>query len=84
MSPLNVEAEVHDIAFLDDVFLAFEPQLAGIAGTGLTLELAVVVVAVTSARMKPRSKSVWITRRLWRRGSVRTVQARTSFSPAVK
>ena len=45
MSPLNVEAEVHDIAFLDDVFLAFEPQLAGIAGAGLALVLDVVVVA---------------------------------------
>jgi hypothetical protein len=31
MSPLNIETEVHDIAFPDDVFLAFQPQLAGVA-----------------------------------------------------
>jgi hypothetical protein len=24
----DVEAEMHDVAFVDDVFLAFEPQLA--------------------------------------------------------
>ncbi len=45
MSPLNVEAEVHDIAFLDDVFLALEPQLAGITRAGLALEPDVVVEA---------------------------------------
>ena len=40
---------------------------------------------MTSARMKPRSKSVWITPAAC--GAVlpaRTVQARTSLGPAVK
>ena len=34
----GVEPEVHHVAVLDDVFLAFQPQLAGIARAGLALE----------------------------------------------
>jgi len=30
----DVEAEVQDIAFLNAVFLALQPQAAGVAGTG--------------------------------------------------
>src|SRR6185436_8700210 len=41
---LDVEPEVHHIAFLDDVFLALEAQLAGVAGTRLALEPEIVVV----------------------------------------
>ena len=34
---LHVEAEVHDVAFAHDVFLALEPQLAGVARARLAL-----------------------------------------------
>ena len=40
---LNVEAEVEDVAVLDDVVLAFQPQLAGIARAGLAVQRHVVV-----------------------------------------
>jgi hypothetical protein len=55
---LNTEAEVHDIAVLHDVFFAFDAQFAGFFGTGFAAEFDVVIEAITSARMKPRSKSV--------------------------
>ena len=41
----DVEAEVHDIAFPDDVFLAFQPQLAGFLRARLALAGHEVVVA---------------------------------------
>jgi hypothetical protein len=34
----GIEPEMHDVAVGDDVFLALEPQLAGVAGAGLTAE----------------------------------------------
>ena len=81
----DVEQEVHHVAVLHDVLLAFQPHLAGLLRALLALAGDVVVEAMTSARMKPFSKSVWITPAacgavspLW------IVHARTSFSPAVK
>src|ERR1700756_3907033 len=41
---LNVESEVHDIAFLDDVLLPFQPQFSGLFGAGLALERDEVVI----------------------------------------
>src|SRR5690606_25303322 len=41
----DVEAEVQDIAFLHDVFLAFQPQPARVACAGFALVLDEVVVA---------------------------------------
>jgi hypothetical protein len=32
---LGIEPEMHDVAVGDDIFLAFQPQLAGVAGAGL-------------------------------------------------
>src|SRR5262245_27790256 len=40
----HVEAEVHDIAFVDDVLLALEPQLAGFLRALLALVRDIVVV----------------------------------------
>lgn len=40
----DVEAEVHDVAVLDDVFLAFDGHLAGVAYGALAAEAYVVVV----------------------------------------
>src|SRR6186713_2415309 len=40
----DVEAEVHDIAFADDVLLAFETQLAGFLRALLTLVANEVVI----------------------------------------
>ena len=37
--PLHVEAEMHDVAFLDEVLLSLEPQLAGVRGAGFALVL---------------------------------------------
>src|SRR4051812_16372113 len=36
---------MHDVAIGDDVFLAFQPQLAGVARTGFAAEREVVVIA---------------------------------------
>ena len=38
----NIEPEVHDVAFLHQVFLALQAQLAGLARTGLALAGEVV------------------------------------------
>jgi hypothetical protein len=35
---------MHDVAVGDDVFLAFQPQLAGVAGTGFAAERDVIGV----------------------------------------
>jgi len=43
-SSLHVEAEVHHVAILDDVFLAFQTPFTSFLGTGFTLELDEVVV----------------------------------------
>jgi hypothetical protein len=34
----GIEPEMHDVAVGDDAFLAFQPQLTGVAGAGLTAE----------------------------------------------
>src|SRR5579862_9370185 len=39
----NVEAEVHDVRFMDQVFLALEAQPAGVTGPGLAAVADVVV-----------------------------------------
>ena len=39
---LSVEPEMHDVAVGDDIFLAFQPQLAGIAGAGFAAERDVI------------------------------------------
>jgi len=36
---------MHDIAFLDDVFLAFQPQLSRLFGPGLTLERNEILIS---------------------------------------
>ena len=41
---LYVEAEMHDIAVLDDILLAFLPRLAGFLGPGLAVEPYVVAI----------------------------------------
>ncbi|MEZ0032486.1 hypothetical protein ABIF68_002856 [Bradyrhizobium japonicum] len=59
---LRIESKMHHVAVGDDVFLAFETQLAGIAGTGFAVQRDIVLIRNRlSARMKPFSKSVWIT-----------------------
>ena len=35
----GIEAEVHHVAFLDDVVLAFKPHLAGFLGAGSPLKV---------------------------------------------
>lgn len=40
----HVEAEVHDVTVLDDVFLAFDRKFAGFADAGLAAQLDVIVV----------------------------------------
>ena len=59
---LHVEEEVHDIAVLDHVVLSLDSHLSGFADSALASEGHVVVILfITSARIKPFSKSVWIT-----------------------
>ena len=41
---LGIEPEMHHVAVGDDVFLAFQPQLAGVAGAGFAAERDVVVI----------------------------------------
>jgi hypothetical protein len=33
----GIEPEMHDVAVGDDIFLAFQPQLAGIPGAGVAV-----------------------------------------------
>jgi hypothetical protein len=84
-SESDVEQEVQHVAVLDHVFLAFGAHLAGILGALLALVGMKSSNAMVCARMKPRSKSPWITPAAC--GAVSPmwmVQARTSFTPAVK
>src|SRR5882762_484399 len=39
---LGIKPEMHDVAIGDDVLLAFQPQLAGIAGAGFAAERGVI------------------------------------------
>src|SRR5689334_5218046 len=41
---LGREPEVHDVAVGNHVILAFEPQLAGVASTGLAAALQIIVI----------------------------------------
>src|SRR5260370_24353149 len=43
-TPLSIKPEMHDVAVGDDIFLAFQPQLAGITGARLAAERDVIGV----------------------------------------
>ena len=76
---------MHHVAVGDDVFLAFQPELAGIASTGLAAEHDVIVIGDGLGADKPFSKSVWITPAAVGALVPRSmVQARASFGPTVK
>ncbi len=77
--------EQHHVAVLDDVLLAFQAHLAGFLGGEFAAEGTKSSKAMVSARMKPFSKSVWMTPAAC--GALEppvTVQARASFGPTVK
>ena len=58
----HVEPEVDDVAVADDVLLAFEVQLARRRGRPASVPRRIRSShQITSALMKPRSKSVWMT-----------------------
>ena len=56
----HVEAEQDHIAISHSVVFAFRAHDAGVAGGGFGAVLIEGGKAMVSARMKPRSKSVWI------------------------
>ncbi len=59
---LHVEAEVHAVAVLDDVLLALDAQQALLAARRPRSPARIrSFQPITSALMKPRSKSVWMT-----------------------
>ena len=81
----DVEAEVQDVAFLHAVLLPSRRRRPASLAPASPLYLMKSSYAMVSARMKPFSKSVWMTAAAcgaWR--LLRTVHARTSFTPAVK
>ena len=83
--PLHVEAEVDHVAVLHDVLLALGAQRAGMTRRGLAAVPHELVDVDHFARMKPRSKSVWITPAAW--GAVhpaRIVHARSMRESVVK
>jgi hypothetical protein len=76
---------VHDIALADQVFLALEAQLAGFLGAVLAVVLDKVVVADDLGADEAALKVGVITPAACGAVAPRfTVQARTSFGPAVK
>jgi LacI family transcriptional regulator len=82
---LNLK-EVHNVAILHNVGFTFNTQFTVFFyGSFNTVEFYKIFVFITSARIKPFSKSVWITPAAC--GAVKPwviVQARTSCTPAVK
>jgi hypothetical protein len=80
----GVELEQHDVAVLDDVLLAFVAGLASFLGATSPPSVTKSLQAMVWARMKPRSKSVWMTPATWGASALVPVQARVSFGPAVK
>jgi hypothetical protein len=76
---------VQHIAFLDDVVLAFQAQLAGLLAPGLALVFDEVVVGdgfgADEALLEVGMDDAG---RLRRGAPALTVQARTSLTPAVK
>jgi hypothetical protein len=76
---------MHHVAVGDDVFLAFEPELADVARAGLAAALDVIVKRNRLGADEPGSKSVWIApAACGARAPLVTVQARASFGPTVK
>ena len=76
---------MEDIAVLDGVVLALEPELAGVARARLAVQRNVVVVGDGLGADEAFSKSVWMTPAAsGARASRRTVQAFASFGPTVK
>ena len=82
----DVEAELDDVAVGDLVVLALDAEDAGVAGLRPRADArAARPSGSVSARMKPRSKSVWITPApCGAFEPARKVQARVSFSPVVR
>ena len=81
----DVEQEVQHIAVAHDIFLAFGTHLARVLGALLAFVVNEVVEGDGLRADKARSKSPWITPAAC--GAVSPtwmVQARTSFTPAVK
>ena len=60
MSRSDVEADVQDVAFLDDVGLALEPLLPCLAASACDPAATRSSQRITSQRMKPRAMSEWI------------------------
>jgi hypothetical protein len=76
---------MHHVAVGDDVFLAFQPQLAGIARAGFAVQRDVVVKGDGLGADKTLFESVWITPAAPGALVPRSmVQARASFGPTVK
>lgn len=82
---LDVKAEVHDVAVLHDIILAFDAHLPGIAHGAFAAEGDVVFVLDDLGAYESFSKSVCMMPAAC--GALvprRNVQARTSSGPAVK
>ena len=76
---------MQDVAVLDDVVLAFGAQLSGVTRALFAAIFDEAVIVDGLYRMKPRSKSPWMTPAA--SGALaprRTVQARASLGPTVK
>ena len=82
----SCKAEMHHVAVRDDVFLALEPHLAGIARAGLAAERDIVVVGdglgADEALLEIGVDHAGRLRAPWCRCVI--VQARASFGPTVK
>ena len=77
--------EMHHVAVGDDIVLAFQPQLAGIARAGLAAERDIVVIGDgLGADEAALEIGMDDARRLRRAVPLVMVQARASFGPAVK
>ncbi len=61
VTPYTLKRKMHHVAVFHDVVLALHPELASGLAASLATKRHVVVIASTSALMKPRSKSEWMT-----------------------
>jgi len=92
VASLHVEPEENDVAIFDDVFLAFEADVALFFGFGHRAGGDEVVVVDDSARMKPRLMSEWITPAAstalvpcgWSRADLRPPAVRKLMNPRVR